>query len=524
MYRVLHIDADQTARRAVLEALAESPLPFTVEAVPDRATLPPDLAGATVDAILLGTGSQAQALASLARWRQWFAAVPIILLTGSADLAFARQALRAGAQDVVTCHEPALAVLSRILLYAIERAAAEARGRLAKAEAEQLTLLLDALFAGTSDAFLETDADGTIIRAAPAAARTIGLDLPPPPSTYLAEHVPAAERARLTSFLAAGADATASLTMTVGRPGEAGASRLAELSPIALPGATAAGLRLYRVAEIEAAFAVAADDPPLPAAATRVQAPGASGQSAPAAPALAAAPGPSVARAAGEELGALDRLRQIATTVTWHGMTATGGDGSVVFLGADPESARQLQALGTSGREDLDLALAYDTLRVEGWRSMAEQHCPAPGERAVLEVSYATVTSRAHFERLLAAVQASSPSLVQRFVLALQGVPKGIHVPTLAKTIRAMGTSHGKPALQLPELETDYRGLELGQLALMILGIDDLRRALTRDARRVATFVGRARAEGCRTVVRGATGALAEALKNRLGVDMTVAS
>ncbi len=101
-------------------------------------------------------------------------------------------------------------------------------------------------------------------------------------------------------------------------------------------------------------------------------------------------------------------------------------------------------------------------------------------------------------------------------------MPKGIYVPTLGKTIRAMGSSHGKPALHLPELDTDYRSLVLGHLSSMSMALDDLKRALARDAKQVATFLARARNEGCRTIVRGATGPLAEALRTRLGIDMTV--
>jgi DNA-binding NtrC family response regulator len=145
MYRLLHIEADPTAQRAMVQALAQSPLPFALDQVADPAALAPPFDGTGIDALLLGTRDRASSLAKLARCRQWFSSQPIILLADTADLAFAREALRAGAQDVVQPSERALAVLPRILLYAIERAGAEARGKLLQAEAAGLRALLDTL-------------------------------------------------------------------------------------------------------------------------------------------------------------------------------------------------------------------------------------------------------------------------------------------------------------------------------------------------------------------------------------------
>jgi hypothetical protein len=86
-----------------------------------------------------------------------------------------------------------------------------------------------------------------------------------------------------------------------------------------------------------------------------------------------------------------------------------------------------------------------------------------------------------------------------------------------------MGTDHGKPALHITEPEADYRSLTFGHLTLVVMDVADLKRALAKDGKQVAALLERMRREGCLSVVRGATGALAEALRSRLGVDMTTA-
>jgi PAS domain-containing protein len=545
MYRLLHVEADPTAQRAIVQALAQSPLPFALDQVADAAALAPPFDGTGVDALLLGTRDRASSRATLARCRQWFSSQPIILLADTVDLAFARDALQAGAQDVVQPGERALAVLPRILLYAIERAGAEARGKLLQAEARGLRAALDALLENVLDPILQADPTGALQGATPSAAALIGLDLPLAPGAHLAERVEPADRGRLQAFLTADAarrDAAASFAFR-GPDG----SRLLELQPLGVANEPRADAKLFRVAELAADFMAEADavtavsrrsSPPATATAngrcthpdqelsyvarpSRPAAPIAHSQPAAEPAAGAAVEHTAVAGAAASPLA---QLRELAEVATWHASSTTGSPEACGFLRPDEASAPVLQRLAAAARDDVDLGLAVDALQVRGWREVAAGAGEALPDRLMLEVSYGTVASRPHFERLLAEIAASSAGLPERFLLLLQGVPKGIYVPTLAKAIRAMGSSHGKPALQLPDLDTDYRSLVLGHLSSMSMAVEDLKRALSRDAKQVAAFLARARNEGCRTIVRGAAGPLAEALRSRLGIDMTVAA
>jgi hypothetical protein len=230
----------------------------------------------------------------------------------------------------------------------------------------------------------------------------------------------------------------------------------------------------------------------------------------------------AIASVPGSAASPLSQLRRLAEVATWHVSATTGNAETLGFLGTDHNAAQTLHRLSVTAREDFDVALGVDSLRVRGWQDIAQSTPEALPERLLVEVSYGTVASRPHYERLLAAIDKAPAGLAERFLLVLQGVPKGIYVPTLGKAIRAMGSSHGKPAVQLPDLDTDYRNLALGQLTFLVVAIEDLKRALARDAKQVAAFLARAQAEGCRSIVRGASGPLAEALRTRLGVDMTV--
>jgi PAS domain-containing protein len=531
MYRLRHIETDPAARRAVLEALAASPLPFAVEHAAAVA-LPPPAGESPVDALLLGTGGLADPLAAIGFCRQADPDRPIILLTDTADLGFARAALRAGAQDVVQQHERALAVLSRILLYAIERAGAELRHRRLQAEAAGLKALLDAVVAGPCDGILQTDADGGIERLSPAAAALLGTAWPPPPGASLAEGVHPAQRARLATFLRGAGSPDA--RPAVFSFGAACASRQLELAPIALAGTPDPAPRLFRLAAFEASFGVedvkattasAARGSALacPRSPARTPAAPSPGTPLPATPPEAGAA--AAARGAGPSAGgALAQLQALAATARWQVDLTGGRDEPLGVLAADPAMAAALDGLVAAARENAELALACDTLRLNAWRGLAAARPDDMPKRLLLEVSYATAASRPHLERLSAAIEAAAAGLAGRLQLVLHGVPRGIHLPTLAKTIRAMGAVHGRPGVQLPDLDADYRALALGQLGLLVLTLGDLKRALTHDAKAVAAFLARSRSEGCRSLVRGASGSLAEALRTRLGIDMTVAA
>ena len=220
---------------------------------------------------------------------------------------------------------------------------------------------------------------------------------------------------------------------------------------------------------------------------------------------------------------ALALVEGLAQTAVWRCGKTTGGEEVFGFLAADAGSTETLAELHAASAEDAELAVAVDALQLTAWKTIAASAPNSLPKHLALEVSYGTAANRPHLEQLQAQIAKLPPALAKQLVLTLRAVPKGIYVPTLAKTIRAMGTAHGKPALHLTELEADYRSLTFGHLALVVIDIADLKRALAKDGKQVAALLERMRREGCRSVVRGATGALAEALRSRLGIDMTTA-
>ena len=533
MYRLIHIEPDAAAHAAVLEILAESPLPFAVEQAPDPAAAVTTAGPGTVDAVLVRLAPRPDALAAIGRCRSGFPSQPLIVLTECADLAFARDALRAGAQDVVVRHARSLAVLSRIVLYAIERAGAEARRQQLQAAAATLAAVLDALLASSARSVLQTDAQGTIERLSPPAARLLDLALSPPSGTRLAALIEPQDAGRLRTFLAAAIPPpAAAFGFTV-----AGERRVIELQPLplAVDGAPDLAPRLFELVELAADFAV--DDAaaaPLPQPAPPHQV--AKRQPCPAPtvrPAATVEAGGGLATlerpaAAGDEAApasadrALALIEELRATASWRVVGSAGTPAGWGFLAADPQSTATLARLAVAVRDDLDVALAFDALQLRAWHRLAAAAPDRLPEHPALEVSYGTSASRPHLERYLADVAALPDGLGARARLVIGHVPRGIYVPTLAKTIRAVGSAHGKPALQLPELESDYRALVLGQLELLILDVADLKRALAKDGKAVAALLARAKKEGCGTLVRRAGGSLAEALRSRLGIDLTV--
>lgn len=540
MHQLLHIEADETVRRSVQVALAEGPLPFTVTA---RACLTEDITAAPPpDALLLGVSAGCDVAAAIERCRIVFSTAPIVVLAEVADLAFARTALRAGAHDVVTRSEKALAVLSRILVYAIERHVSETRGRAFEQSAANLARLLDALLAAPADAVVQTDAVGTIERLSPTAAALLGLDLETAIGTGLAEHLPWSERPRLAAMLhterVASQPQPASFGVTVG-----GIKRVLELEPTIIVDQPADGPKLFKVSEVAADFAIDETEPEVATTRRAAASPAlvAECEPAPAAeqpqrvqamPERQCQPSPvsvardEVAAVVPEEDGgqrALSLVQGLAQTASWRCGQTSGSGEAYGFLSADAGSAQTLAQLATTIAEDVDLAIAVDALQITAWKTIAASAPNSLPKHLALEVSYGTAANRPHFDQLQAQIAKLPAALAKQFVLTLKGVPRGIYVPTLAKTIRAMGTSHGKPALHLADLEADYRSLALGHLSMVVISIADLKRALAKDGKQVAALLERMRREGCRSVVRGATGALAEALRSRLGIDMTAA-
>jgi hypothetical protein len=213
----------------------------------------------------------------------------------------------------------------------------------------------------------------------------------------------------------------------------------------------------------------------------------------------------------------------LAQTAEWRCGKTTGGEAVFGFLAAVAGSAETLAELHAASAEDAELAVAVDALQLTAWKTIAASAPNSLPCHLALEVSYGTAANRPHLDQLQAQIAKLPPALAKQFVLTLRAVPKGIYVPTLAKTIRAMGTAHGKPALHLTELEADYRSLTFGHLALVVIDIADLKRALAKDGKQVAALLERMRRESCLSVVRGAAGALADALRSRLGIDMTTA-
>jgi PAS domain-containing protein len=535
MYRLIHIEPDDAAHEAVLRAIADSPLQFTIERVDDPEAAAEPMAAASVDAVLLSAGGEAEALDLIDRSRRIFATQPLIIVAASADLRFAREALRAGAQDVVVRQEKALAVLSRILLYAIERAGAEMLRRDLEVEARSLAAVVDAVFAHSRDGVVQLDASGTIQRLSPAAATLLGLEITKAPGCRLVSRVRHQEAARLQALLDAarpgGRPSTATFKFEVD-----GATRMLEVRPLPLGHDSKAPPCLLELTELAADFT--AEEPAAtgaPAAAARAPAvpPQATGEridtaarasggvsvmERPAPPA-AATPAEAPKPAATQPLALIKALDGAAR---WKAVRSVGAGADWGFLVADPKSAAALARLAAVCRDDPDVALAIDELRLRAWQKLA---AAAPNELPALiglELSYSTSVSRPHLDQYLEAVIEPPGQLFKRAPLVLGHVPKGVHVPTLAKTLRSLAARRDKPALQLPTLDTDLRALPLGELALLILDVDELKQALAKDRQAVTALLDRAAQQGCPTMVRGAGGPLAQALRSRLGVDLTV--
>jgi signal transduction histidine kinase/DNA-binding response OmpR family regulator len=147
--RILVVEDNLADARFLEETLSESRDPvFECHCVSDLATAREALAAASFDVVLLdlslpdGTGME-----SVRRMREIAPRTPCIVLTGTRDDRLAVQAVAAGAQDYVEKGSEGARLLSRSILYAIERRKAEeaAVGR-AQAEeaARQARLLADA--------------------------------------------------------------------------------------------------------------------------------------------------------------------------------------------------------------------------------------------------------------------------------------------------------------------------------------------------------------------------------------------
>jgi DNA-binding response OmpR family regulator len=536
MYRLIHIEPDEAASRTVLHALADSPLPFAIDRVDDPEAAADILAETTVDAVLLSVAAETAALDLLARCRSVFATHPLIVIAASADLGFARAALRAGAQDVVVRHEKALAVLSRILLYAIERAGAEMLRRNLELKASTLEAVADAVFAETSDGIVQLDASGTIQRLSPTAASLLGLAWPPPPGYKLVSRVRQRDAERLQTLLEkAGHSGDRPSASTFGFAVE-GATRILEVRPLPLSQARDAAACLLELSELAADLA---DDAPAPVEARGTLAPRPAGPLGPeratTSPSARTAGGvglmerpvkASTAAAAAAPMAASVRpmalIDALDRAACWRIARSAGGSADWGFLVADPKSAPALARLAIVSRDDADVALALDELHVRAWRKLAAATPDQLPALVALEVSYATAASRPHLERFLATAAEPPGQLFKRAPPVLGRLPKGVHVPTLAKMLRLLASRHGKPALQLPALDADLRALPLGELALLILDVDELKQALAKSSKAVSAFLAQAAQHGCPTLIRGAGGSLAEALRSRLGVDLTV--
>ena len=538
MYRLIHIEPDEAASRAVLHALADSPLPFTVDQVGDPEAAAERLAEATIDAVLLSAEGQAEALDLVARSRRVFATQPLIVVTASTDFSFAREVLRAGAQDVVVRHDKALAVLPRILLYAIERAAAEARKRDLEVEAKTLEAVVDAVFARTGartgapagDGLVQLDAAGTIQRLSPTAARLLGLTAP---GSRLVSRVRRQDAERLQALLEAATRADGCPDPSTFKFEVDGATRILEVRPLPLNPASDVRPCLLELSELAAEIE---EDEPAPAEAH------AAVRAGPPRPAREAA-GPNARPAGG--VGLMERpirapaavaaatpnagpfrpmalIEVLERAARWRIARSAGRGADWGFLVADPKSAAALARLAVVSRDDADVALALDELHLRAWRKLAAATPDQLPALVALEVSYATAASRPHLERILATVGEPAGQLFKRAPLVLGHLPRGIHLPTLAKILRMLASRHGKPALQLPALDADLRALPLGELALLILDVNELKQVLAKDAKVVSDILAQAAQHGCPTLVRGAGGPFAQALRSRLGVDLTV--
>jgi len=536
MYRLIHIEPDSAMHRAVVEALTGGAYPFAVEPAAINGKGPPVAAPESVEAVVLGGNAGGSLLDDLRRCRGWFPGRPIIVLTETPGMSFAQEVLRAGAQDVVLKQERSLAVLARIVLYAIERAAAERRQQRLQHAAKGLSALLDTIVANPVDCILQTDAGGVIERASPSALALLGLAGGLPAGLQLEERVRHDDRARLNAFFELTATAARPLPMSFPFVVD-GETRLVELAPMPLGIELAEAPRLFRLGELVATAASrddAAEPPPAgePRPAPPAAAPPAAAPPAAAPPAAAVSP-PAAARpsvppaspgACAPPAGRLaDRLEQLGKRVIWRCCLTQGVPGGRCgFLAADPGSAPALAGFAARAGDDADLALALDRLQLGAWQTLVASDLAGSPHRLVVELSYATVTSRAHLERFEAALGALGEAFGARCFVLLRHVPAGIHVPTLVKVTRTLAGVHRRPGLELTEPEADHRLLPFDHLAMLAIGFADLKRAVAADAKTAAAFLRRARNEGALVTIRGAAGPLAEKLRQRLPVDLTV--
>lgn len=510
MYRLIHIEPDAAKHRAVAEALTQGPYPFAVEQVRELGTAPPVTEPETVDAVLVRGQPGGPVVDDLRRCRGWFPGRPVIVLTEVAGMTFAQELLRAGAHDVVLQQERALAVLARILLYAIERAGAERRQELLRLESSGLRALLDTLVGNPFDSVLQTDAEGLIERASPLAAKLMGLDAATLAGRHLEEQVEHSDRSRLAAFLDLTASSTRPMPMTFPFLIEGRQTRILEVEPIPLGIDLARPPRLFRLAELVADFADEA--PPATAAADRAEAP-------------PEAPGRKGGRggAAGPAGKSLELLGRIAKTTVWRCVLSSAAPGGRLgFLSPDAKTAEGLAGLVHLAGENAEFTLALDRLQIAAWLHLASSGSIGSRHRLVFEVSYATCTSHPQLERLRAEVADRMGELASRLIFQLRNVPAGIHLPSLAKVTRAFAKEHGRPGLELADLEQEYRLLPFDHLALLTVPFADLKRALAADAKALSSLLRRARDDGALVAVRGAAGPLAEKLRQRLPVDLTV--
>lgn len=181
--------------------LAGSPLELTLaERLIDAERL---LGEREFDVVLLDLNlPDSEGLDALHRLRATRGGVPVVVLTGAADHSLAPAALQAGAQDYLLKSEISASVVARVLRYAIERRAAEAR--LHERDAHYRSIVEASL-----DAIISMDEAGRVREFNPAAetmfgysrAQALGRDLA---ELIMPERMRARHRAGLAHHLATG--------------------------------------------------------------------------------------------------------------------------------------------------------------------------------------------------------------------------------------------------------------------------------------------------------------------------------
>lgn len=168
-------DSDADAELLEIFLRQEEPSwPFALERCRD---LPkgPEVLSQTPDIVLLDLNlPSSRGLETVARFRERFPEVPLIVLTGLGDYDMARQALRAGAQDYFEKDRLSTLPLQRLIRFAIERFDTQREMQHLNTTLESQRNQLNDILESTSDGIIAVDSASVVRFANSAALRLMG--------------------------------------------------------------------------------------------------------------------------------------------------------------------------------------------------------------------------------------------------------------------------------------------------------------------------------------------------------------